>query len=279
MRNVHIYLFRVKFIQSQAPALDFESISPQEMFVKAIMEKPIIETREGYSWRIGNVKNVNNQFGSFAVGRTMVTAIPHYDNESKDFTEEVSQTDPFTTVYFDTTLGLLGIKRNYQLSPTESSVANRIEELFAATHSVINTFYYVEVDSVKDPISFINKLRTAYAIKRFTVTFGGPNPFDADEHFHKPMSIYLQSAHGKDGKTTIDGENLNQDVLIQITQSVASTGNNAIARLQTASDEKVMSVSLRDNPAKIVISPDLTDESEIHNKILAEYTKIRRGEV
>jgi hypothetical protein len=268
----------VKFIKNKEPTLEFESISPQEILVKAIMEKPVIETREDYSWRIGNVKNVNNQFGSFAVGRTMVTAIPHYDSKSKDFMEEVSQTDPFTTVYFDTTLGLLGIKRNYQLSPTESSVANRIEELFASTNIVINTFSYVEIDSVKDPVSFINKLKTSYAIKKFTVTFGGPNPFDADEHFHKPMSIYLQSAHGKDGKTTIDGENLNQDVLIRMTQSVASTGNNAIARLQNTPDEKVVSVSLRDNPAKIIISPDLTDEVEIHDKILTEYTKIRRGE-
>jgi hypothetical protein len=134
---------------------------------------------------------------------------------------------------------------------------------------------YVEVDSVKDPTSLINKLKNAYVIKKFTVTFGGPNPFDADEHFHRPMSVYLQQAGGKEGRTIIDGENLDPEILVQMTSSVASTGNNATARLKNTDNEKFVTVSLKNNPAKIVVPSDLTDEAAIDERMVAEYRKVR----
>jgi hypothetical protein len=134
---------------------------------------------------------------------------------------------------------------------------------------------YVEVDSVKDPTSLINKIKNAYVIKKFTVTFGGPNPFDADEHFHKPMSVYLQKAGGRKGRTTIDGENLDSGILIQMIGSVASTGNNATARLKNADSEKFVTVSLKKNPAKIVVPSDVTDEVAIDERMVVEYRKVR----
>jgi hypothetical protein len=275
VKNAHIYLFRVKFIKGKQLPLEFESVKPEELLVRSIFEKPDIDTKEGYSWHIGNINSINNRLGSFAIGRKTVTPLPHYDIEKKDFVDELSETSPYTTVYFDSIIGLLGIKRNYHLAPTEFGIAKKIEQLLLSTNIVSSSMTYVEVDSIKDPISFINKLKNAYAIKKFTVTFGGPNPFDADEHFHKPMSIYLQEAGGKEGKATIEGENLNQEVLIRMTHSIAATGNDATARLQNTPNEKIITASLHNNPAKVILPLELTEEVKINQKLIEAYTKVR----
>jgi len=275
MKNSYIFLFRVKFVKGKQLSLEFENIKSEELLVQAIKEKPDFDTKEDYSWHIGNINSFDNRYGSFAIGRRTVTNLPHFDSEKKDFVESMSETSPYTMIYFDSVIGLLGIKRNYHLAPRESSIAKKIEQLLASTSIVRRSMTYVEIDAVKDPVSFINKLRNAYSIKKFTVTFGGPNPFDADEFFHKPMSIYLQEAEGKEGKTIIDGENLNAETLIQMTRSVAATGNNAIARFRNSASEKIISASLRDNPAKIVVSQEMIEEEKINQKLIAEYTKVR----
>jgi hypothetical protein len=275
MKNSHILLFKVKFIKGKKLPLEFESIEPKEMLTKAITEKPYIETKEDYSWHIGNINQAGNHYGSFAIGRKSLAPLSRYDIERKDFVDEVSETSPYTTVYYDSTLGLLGIKRNYHLASNESMIAKKIKQLLLSTFVVKSTMMHVEIDNIKDPISFINKLKNAYVIKKFTVTFGGPNPFDADEHFHKPMSVYLQEAGGTEGKTIIDGDALDSEVLIRMTHSVAATGNNATARLRKSVDEKIMTVSLKSNPAKIVTPPDLIGEAEIDQKMIEEYRKIR----
>jgi hypothetical protein len=60
-----------------------------------------------------------------------------------------------------------------------------------------------------------------------------------------------------------------------MTHSVAATGNNATARLRNSANEKLITASLKDNPAKIVVSPELIDEEKIDQKMIEEYRKIR----
>ena len=275
MKNSHVFLFRVKFIKGKQLPLEFETIKPEEILIQAIQGKPDIDTKEGYSWHIGNINLLNNFCGSFAIGRKALTSIPQFDSEKKDFFDIPSETSTYTTIYFDSEIGLLGIKRNYLLAPKELNIAKKIEQLLSSTMIVRRSMIYVVVDSIKDPVSFINKLRKAHSIKKFTVTFSGPNPFDADKVFHRPMSIYLQEAEGREGKTSIDGDNLNKETLVQMTHSVAATGNNAIARYHSSINEKITSASLRDNPAKIVISKEISDEEIIYNKLIEEYNKVR----
>jgi hypothetical protein len=71
----------------------------------------------------------------------------------------------------------------------------------------------VEIRPIPDPEGFLRALNTAYRVSRFTATFRGPNPFDADEHFQKPLAVYLSAAKGVKGRTQIQGEDLNRKVL------------------------------------------------------------------
>jgi hypothetical protein len=276
--NQHIYIFRCKLIKNKQLPLEFESYTPEQIFKSALSEKPSIEMREGYTWHIGNIHYETETIGHFKIGRKEISALPKYDDESKDFIDELSENSPNTVIYFDTNLGLLGVVKKYELSPTEFGIADKIEKLLQSTNIVNDTMTTVEIDSLKNPIEFISRIKNAYCIKKYTVTFGGPNPFDADEHFHKPMSIYLNEANGKEGKTIIDGDDLNSEVIVRMTRSIASTGNDATARIQDKQYEKVVTVYLKNNPAKVIVPQTELSDSLIVGKMIEAYNGVRNNE-
>lgn len=274
-RNKHIYLFRTKFVKGKQLPLSFHSITPEEILKTSINEKPALEVREGYTWHIGNVHFINDTMGHFKIGRRSLSDLPKYDDQTKDFINELSETSPNTIVYFDASYGLLGLVNNYELSPTEFGLANKLQQLLQGTNIVVETMTNVEIDSVKNPVEFITRVRNAYSIKKFSVTFSGPNPFDADEYFHKPMSIYLNEANGKVGKTIIDGDDLKSSVIIDMTKSIASTGNDATARIQEKSHEKVVTIYLKKNAAKVILPMDEESDEIIISKMLEVYHGVR----
>jgi hypothetical protein len=108
----------------------------------------------------------------------------------------------------------------------------------------------VEIVPIPDPEDFLASLNDAYAVSKFSATFRGPNPFDADEHFQKPLSVYLSSANGEKGKAQIQGEDLNREVLQAVTRSTAATGNEASARIRKTKSQKFTTINLRGDPIK-----------------------------
>jgi len=50
------------------------------------------------------------------------------------------------------------------------------------------------VDPLKDPDSFIEYLRSAYAVKRFAMTFRTPNAWDVEHDFQAPLQQMLKEA-------------------------------------------------------------------------------------
>jgi len=81
-------------------------------------------------------------------------------------------------------------------------------------------------------------LASAYRVTRFAATFRGPNPFDADEYFQKPLSVYLLATDGEKGKAQVQGKDLNRQALQEVTRSTAATGNEASARITKGESEK-----------------------------------------
>jgi len=75
---------------------------------------------------------------------------------------------------------------------------------------VTDTGVDVRVDMIPDPENFLEKLRGAYAIRKFRATFTGPNPVDADELFQKPLSVYAQRMDASYGVLEVTGESLNE---------------------------------------------------------------------
>ena len=262
MSIIEFHLFRVKFAKRKQLPLEFNNLTPSELFARVISEKPSYEFRAGYNWHIGNVEQLTTTRGYFAVGRTTSSILEKFDLQSKNFVEEMYDTSPYTHVLYNTELGLMAIGKKGKLSPTVFGISSKIEKMFSLTDIIRQSGVIVDIDFIRDPKSFIQKLESAFSIKKYSASFGGPNPFDADEYFQKPMSLYLKEANGDNGKTIIEGKDLDTNVVIEVSKAIARTGNDASARIQNEYGKPLTTVSLGQNSIKFPVNADDFDKNE-----------------
>jgi hypothetical protein len=114
--------------------------------------------------------------------------------------EEELEESPYTHCVFDARIGFIGIAKKSSLSQTTNGIAAQIEKLLSMTRAIRENDISVEIPPIPDPEGFLRALMSAYRVSRFFATFRGPNPFDADEHFQKPLSVYLSAANGEKAK-------------------------------------------------------------------------------
>lgn len=250
MSSIEYHLFRVKFVKPSQLSIFRSQITPQDMFLASVESRPSVAARQGYIWHVGNLRMFSSTSGYFAVGRTTSSTIEKFDMESGNFIEEELEESPHTHCVFDASIGIVGIARKTQLSPTTKGIARRLEQLFASTRTVVENDVLVEVRPIPDPDGFLRVINRAYRVLRFTASFRGPNPFDADEHFQKPLSVYASAAGAEKGKATLTGTDLDREVLTEVTRSTAATGNDASARVQKTKYQVPVTVALEGNPVK-----------------------------
>ncbi len=272
---VEYNLFRVKFVRPRQTSLLHYDVTPAQIFLSSLNERPTTEVKPGYSWHIGNVERFSEDAGDFALGRTTKRTFEKFDQESGNFVIESLETSPYTHCVFDAGFGFIGIAKKPSLANTTSAIARRVKELLSYTKEVAENNITVEVDPIADPNAFLAELQHAYRVTRFTATFHGPNPFDADLLFQKPMSVYLSAADGNKGKTEVDGSDLNRETLEAVTRSTAATGNDASAKLKREPDSRLVTVRMRGG----VISTRYEDDSHrpeaVLNDLRDKYKEVR----
>lgn len=278
MPTIEYSLFRVKMVRPRQSSFLHDDLPPRDIFLRAVLEKPSGELRKGFEWHIGNVQQFAEYTGYFAAGRTTLSTIEKFNPESGDFVEEELEESPYTHCVFDARIGFIGIAKKPNLSQTTKGIANRIEQLLSLAEIVRNNNILVEIRPIPDPDGFLSSLDSAFKVFSFSATFRGPNPFDADEHFQKPLSVYLSAADGQKGKTTISGEDLNRSVLREVTRSTAATGNEASARIQKAKRQKPMTINLKGDPIKRKYDEDEHTPELVLNDLTNQYSRVRRRE-
>jgi hypothetical protein len=249
-------------------------LTAREMFETGLDERPSLELRANNVWHIGNVEKITNSGGRFAIGRTTKATIEKFDSTSGNFKELIDDSGPYTFVYFDSELGLLGIAKKTKVAPDVKSIARKIQKLLLNTALVMHHQIEVRVDFIPDPESFLQKIRSAYAIKKFNAYFTGPNPIDADELFQKPMSIYCQRLEGEYGRVMVTGVSLNEDSVTAVAKSTAATGNSASASIQPEKGTRQIKITFQGDARKILIDPDVSKQEAL-KLIQAGYKAVR----
>lgn len=279
MASIEYSLFRVKFIRPKQSSFLHLDWTPRQVMLACVDQKPSAELRKGFDWHIGNIQMFSDSSGYFAFGRTTTSTIEKFDSISGNFLEEQLEASPYTHCVFDAAIGFIGIAKKQNLSQTPKGIARRLEQLLSLTNVVKENGISVEVRPIPDPEGFLNAINSAYRVFSFSATFRGPNPFDADEFFQKPMSVYLSSANGLKGKTTINGEDLSRDVLQEVTRSTAATGNEASAKLQKAMGQKAITVNLKGDPLKRKYDDETHAPESVLNELTRLYKKVRNDEI
>lgn len=250
MSSIEYSLYRIKMVRPYQASLLQDNSPPRELLLNAIDARPSSESRNGFRWHIGNIDKFDQSCGYFAVGRTSLSTVGKFDQQTSNFIEEEQEQSPYTHCVFDADVGIVCIAKKPSLSRVTKGIAEKLRQLLLQAEVIVNNGVDVQILPIPDPESFIEAINKAFKVSRFSATFRGPNPFDADKHFQKPQADFLNAAAGTKGKTTISGADLNKSVLQKVARSTAATGNEASARIQKSEDEKPTTVNLRDNPIK-----------------------------
>lgn len=269
------HLFRAKFIRPKQTSFLHGNDSPTTLFVDSLAERPYAAFRRDYTWHIGNLTKFEPNTGYFAVGRSSQTSIPKLDPATGDFVDTEDDTSPYTYVVYDAAIGLMAIQRKNDLTSSTKEIATKLERLLGHTRIIIQNEVDVKIDPIPDPEGFVSRLEAAHAIKKFTASFTGPNPIDADELFQKPLSVYLKAANGDHGTAIIEGSHLDSEVLVAVARSTAATGNSASARIQEVPGKRPIRINLSGDPVKL----NYEDDQHLFLQVLADaqaaYKKVK----
>ena len=277
---IRLQLFKIRVrIPSQESYL-YPEKTPAEALCAAVMSRPSIELRAGYTWHLGNVAEVGDSGLYFAFGRTTSSIVEMWDEGMGEFVEVEFETAPYTHVVLDLQHQVAAIAAKSKLAPTPKSIANYLRKVLAESGHAKAAGIEFEVSALSDPRDFIFHLQTAYAVRSFTMSFSRPNPIDTEELFHKPMERLLQEARGVTGETKLEGEDLDRSALEALTRSVAASGDGAKARVQVAEGTKPELKRLTDDA--ITITEEELDSKEQFQALLARiaeiYTDIRESD-
>lgn len=275
MHTTEFHLYRAKFIKPAQIKLFDQHLSSRNFFEGALDERPSISLRRNNVWHVGNLEYVDKNGGRFAIGRTTKTTIEKFDDQTGNFIEELDDSGPYTYVYFDSEYGYLAIAKKTKVAPAVKQIAKKLQALLANAKIVTENSIEVRVDIIPDPEDFLKKIHKAYAIKRFTADFTGPNPIDADELFQKPLSIYCQKLNGTNGTVAVRGDDLDEETVAAVAKSTAATGNQASALIQPERGRRLISVSLDGNAVKVIAETDAQKSSTL-KKIRESYHGVRQ---
>lgn len=272
------YLFRIKVYAPQQYPLFNGVQTSSEVLRQILTEKPSAELRKGYVWHIGNLTSVGDSGIYFALGRTTKSLIERYDEEAGNFVEEDFETSPYTHAFLDLTYQVLGIAKKTRLAPTPKGIAGQLEKLLNDSIHIGSYGGRVEISQINDPEDFVLQIREAYAVTRFSMDFGEPNPWDANKDFQQPMQRLLKESHGRKGNTSIAGDDLDRGTLEELTRATASTGNDAQAIIRTNARGRGTRKRLKGNPA-VIQQEEIASVAEQQNllqQIRSYYEKLRR---
>jgi hypothetical protein len=270
-------LFRVKvFFPAQLPLLE-RPPSRQEILKQAIESLPSAESRRGLVWHIGNVAPVDRTGLYLRLGRTTTTTVEVF--EDGRFRDQTFETAPYTHALIDLDLEVCAIAKKTRLSPTIKGIANQFARLLQESRRAMEFQITFEISELADPEDFISHLRTAYAISKFTVWFSQPNPFDVNEDFIGPAQRLVRESNSHQGKTELKGDNLNSDVLTDITRSAASTGDDAVAWLKPSQRQRRVKKRLKGSSVNVPQQhvDDLPARQTLLDKVRDLYRRIRQG--
>lgn len=185
------------------------------------------------------------------------------------------ESSPYTHAVIDTHLQIIALAAKSRVSQSIRAIANRLQRLIEDALIKRDDDIRATVDPIPDPVSFIKHIRTAHAVLGFTITFGLPNHFDADEQLQKPLQDYAQASNAEQGKLAIKGAALAPETLVSVTKSVAAAGHSAQVRYQASAGSGTTTRNLHDNPTTLSVVEADFHAKEVLDRVREEYAKIR----
>ena len=274
MAALRFQLFRIKLqLPSQMPLFGPRKL-PSNILSAAIREKPSGELHKSHTWHIGNVSRVDSLGLYFALGRTTKTTVEHYDKDTGNFTVAEFEVAPYTHALLDTELELCAIAAKSKLAPSPKGIGNKLRDLLNTTTFARELGITFQISEIDDPRDFFTRLRKAYAVSYFSMTFTPPNPIDVDKLYRRPLELLLRDASADKGHATIKGEDMDSGVLEALARATVASGDEVKAKIQTVAASKPKMRYSRGNP--VIIDAEGADSKHQRLDLLKRLREIYR---
>jgi hypothetical protein len=273
---VFIHVLRVKCEPLEQADFLSKTLDPVDIISLAIKAKPTADVGRGSEWHLGNVQAVTGDAIAFAMGRTAMVTSPRFDEVTHDFLEEEVTRAPFTLGVLDQSHQTCGIIRKPGVSQSANEIASKLETLLNSTQFPRESNSRIVVDPVRDPASFIEALQTASAVTRFSFYATRPNPHDVNRLIQRPAEEFTQAAGGTRTKVEVEGDDLDREVLTDLSQAVAAVGETAAANVRPEPSSRTKRIHLSGNP---VSEPVAADETRGLLVRMLEATRVAYGRV
>ena len=252
----HIHVLRIKC--EGLPQGDFLRIAsnPAVIISRSIQAKPTADVGRGSEWHIGNVKPLDEGGISFAMGRTQAVTTQQFDEATHDFVEEEAMRAPFTFGVFDPELQVCGVIRKSGVSQSTSEIAGKLAILLNSAPFARDANSTIIVESIPDPVNFMQAIQSAEAVIRFSFTVTRPNPIDVDRLIQGPAKEFTQQVRGERSRVETEGSNLDKDAIGDVTKAVAADGEQAAATIRPGEGGPPRRVHLSGNPVTERIEPE-----------------------
>lgn len=273
-------LCRIHVQRERQLSLEFHGErTPGEILNEAIWSRPGVILRLGTAWSIANVRSIDERSLYFRIGCEKYKEQGAKD-EAGDFVSEVHPVAPHTHVILDWDLEVCAIAPNSELGD-KRALPSRLKKLLNESETAKTGGYVFDVRPIDNPEEFVRWIGSASRVTRYEMTFCGPNFFDVNEDFQKPLQRMAENIKGNDNKVVFQNQNgLEPDGLVPLSRAVIAAGNVVSAKCQTHPDGKLEKRSSKGNPATVEVD---TLEDAPHWKTAIDflrsgYRDIRYGE-
>lgn len=250
-----IHVMRIRCEPLDQASLFAERRPPSLVITDAILSTPTANVGRGSEWHIGRPERLQSDGIGFQMGRVQAVTAPQYDTEQHWFFEEETQRAPYTIGVYDQRHQACGIIKKTGVSQSPGEVAGKLEKLLNATPHPEQAGYQIVVDPITDPEQFVEQIRNAHEVTSFTFFAGFENPFDVENLIQRPAEKFNKIAGGERTKVEVQGDNLNKEVLEELSRGVASTGEYAAANIRPGEGQRAKRIYLRGSPLTEPVHP------------------------
>lgn len=278
---MRFYLYRLTIEGLKKERVGHERRRAQNIIRRIIDSEPHKELPQRknsrHVWMIGDVLMHGSENTFFKLGKWTDESRTLYERNTKSFIKKTQKEAPHTHVVINFEIQVCAIAANSKLDSKVSSIAKNLEKILN-DHPLREQFIF-HLKAINDPAELTTLMRRAHRITKFEMSFSPPNPFDVEEHFHKPTRKLLKTANGRRGKVSIAGDNLNKDVAEDLAHSAASTGDSVKARIQSGPGQRPHTKKLGENQITFIAeAPESEEDREnISLSMKTEYARVRHG--
>lgn len=271
--NLEFAVFKVRLNRYQGEL--FDSASPEKFVEKCVLSSLIDDENRKRRWIVADRQALKGGH-YFRFGRESSQKLEVY--RDSHFQDVLFERAPYTHVAFIPNFQVVAFARNARLGSFKS-VASQFERLLNGSVIALNSDANIQVRVIPQPDKFLKKLQEADFVRSFTFTFKRPNPSDAEATYLQPAQKMLKRIGGDNGRTKVSGSNLNKNEMMDLTRSLASSGDEAEASV-VRGKTKPQKISLREDTATLnAVEPIGNFEQEsLIEKLAKLYRQIRRGE-